>query len=195
MRMLHRKLLRDLWLLRGPVLAIGLVMASGVATFVMSLSTLSMLYRTQSTYYERYRFADGFARVKRAPDALAARMEEIPGVQRVMTRIVEFVNLDLPGMTEPATGRLISLPDLGEPAINGLHLSAGRWPELERPDEVLISDGFARIHQLNPGDQVGAILNGRWQSLRVVGVAMSPEFIYQIREGDILPDDRRFGIL
>lgn len=195
MRMLHRKLLRDLWLLRGPVLAIGLVMASGVATFVMSLCTLSMLYRTQSAYYERYRFADGFARVKRAPEALAARMEDIPGVQRVMTRIVEFVNLDLPDMTEPATGRLISLPDLGEPAINGLYLSMGRWPELERPEEVLVSDGFAKSHRLNPGDQVGAILNGRWQALRIVGVAMSPEFIYQIREGDILPDDRRFGIV
>lgn len=195
MRMLHRKLLRDVWLLRGPVLAIGLVMASGVATFVMSLCTLSMLYRTQSAYYERYRFADGFARVKRAPESLAVRMEELPGIRLVMTRIVEFVNLDLPGMNEPATGRLLSLPDHGEPALNGLYLKAGRWPELERPREVLISDGFAKAHRLNPGDQIGAILNGRWQSLQIVGVALSPEFIYQIREGDILPDDRRFGIL
>lgn len=193
--MLHRKLLRDLWLLRGPVLAIGLVIAIGVATFVMSLCTLSTLYRAQSTYYERYRFADGFARVKRAPEALAARMKDIPGVQRVMTRIVEIVNLDLPGMTEPATGRLVSLSDRSEPALNSLYLKAGRWPELERPNEVLVSDGFAKAHRLNPGDQVGAVLNGRWQSLRIVGVAMSPEFIYQIREGDILPDDRRFGIL
>lgn len=191
---LHRKLLRDLWLLRGPVVAIGLVIASGVATFVMSLSTLSMLYRTQAAYYERYRFADVFLRVKRAPESLPPRLAEIPGVVRVESRIVEFVNLNLPTMNEPATGRLLSLPDRGEPLLNGLHLKLGRWPELERVDEVLVSDGFAAAHRLSPGDRVGAILNGRLQYLRIVGVALSPEFIYQIREGDIIPDDRRFGI-
>lgn len=194
MTALHRKVFRDLWLLRGPALAIGLVMASGVATFVMSLSTLSMLYRTQSAYYERYRFADVFVHVKRAPESLSRRLSEIPGVVRAETRVVEFVNLDLPTMVEPATGRLLSLPDRGEPVLNGLHLKIGRWPELERVNEVLISDGFAAAHRLQPGDRVGAILNGRRQDLQIVGVALSPEFIYQIREGDILPDDRRFGI-
>lgn len=194
MTTLHRKLFRDLWLLRGPAFAIGLVMASGVATFVMSLCTLSTLYRTQSAYYERYRFADVFVRVKRAPENLKQRLSEIPGVERTETRIVQFVNLDLSSMAEPATGRLLSLPDRGEPILNGLHLRSGRWPELERPSEVLVSDGFAGAHRLNPGDRVRAILNGRRQDLQIVGVALSPEFIYQIREGDILPDDKRFGI-
>lgn len=194
MTALHRKLLRDLWLLRGPALAIGLVMAAGVATFVMSLCTLSMLYRTQSAYYERYRFADAFLRVKRAPESLTQQLAEIPGVVRVESRIVEVVNLDLKTMVEPATGRLLSLPDQGEPILNGLHIKLGRWPDLERVDEVLVSDGFAAAHQLQAGDHVGAVLNGRLQNLRIVGVALSPEFIYQIREGDIIPDDRRFGI-
>ena len=194
MTALHRKLLRDLWLLRGPAFAIGLVMASGVATFVMSLCTLSTLYRTQAAYYERLRFADVFVRVKRAPEALAQRLSEIPGVKSAETRIVQFVNLDLATMPEPATGRLLSLPNRGEPILNGLHLRTGRWPESERVNEVLVSDGFAAAHQLQPGDRVRAILNGRGQELQIVGIALSPEFIYQIREGDILPDDRRFGI-
>jgi putative ABC transport system permease protein len=194
MTALHRKLLRDLWLLRGPALAIGLVMASGVATFVMSLSTLSTLYRTQSAYYERYRFADVFIRVKRAPETLAQRLSEIPGVMRAQTRIVQYVNLDLPMMSEPATGRLLSLPDRGTPVLNGLHVKTGRWPEPERVNEVLVSDGFAAAHRLQPGDRIRAILNGRRQEMRIVGIALSPEFIYQIREGDILPDDQRFGI-
>lgn len=194
MTALHRKLYRDMWVLRGPSLAIGLVMASGVATFVMSLCTLSTLYRTHTAYYERLRFADVFVRVKRAPQALAQRLSEIPGVKRAETRIVQFVNLDLTTMPEPATARLLSLPNRGEPILNGLHLKTGRWPESERVNEVLVSDGFATAHRLQPGDHVRAILNGRSQELQIVGIAMSPEFIYQIREGDILPDDRRFGI-
>ncbi|MBS0206221.1 MAG: ABC transporter permease [Planctomycetes bacterium] len=194
MRALQRKMFRDLWILRGPSLAIGLVMASGVATFVMSLSTLSTLYHARLSYYERYRFANVFVNVKRAPETLKSRLAEIPGVMHVGTRITQFVNLDLPDMREPATGRLLSLPDHGEPAVNRLYLRSGRWPELERPDEVLISDGFATAHRLQSGDRVRAILNGRRQDLRIVGIALSPEFIYQIREGDIIPDDRRFGI-
>ena len=43
MRALDRKVLRDLLRLRGQVLAIGLVIASGVAVLVMSLSTLDAL--------------------------------------------------------------------------------------------------------------------------------------------------------
>lgn len=194
MTSLHRKVVRDLWLLRGPALAIGLVIASGVATFVMSLGTLSMLYRAQSAYYERYRFADVFLHLQRAPQALLERLAVIPNVDRAESRIVQFVNLDLPWMSEPVTGRLQSLPDRGEPVLNALHLLRGRWPEPDRLQEVLVSDGFAAAQQIGPGDRVGAILNGRRQELRIVGVAMSPEFIYQIREGEILPDDKRFGI-
>ena len=194
MTALHRKLFRDLWLLRGPVTAISLVLASGVATFVMSLCTLSTLYRTQSAYCERYRFADAFVYVKRAPQSLSLRLAEISGIVQVETRIVEVVSLDLPDMREPVTGRLLSLPDRGEPALNALHLRMGRWPKPDQVDEVLVSDGFATAHRLKSGDRVGALLNGRLQELRIVGVALSPEFIYQIREGELLPDDRRFGI-
>jgi putative ABC transport system permease protein len=39
------------------------------------------------------------------------------------------------------------------------------------------------------------VLNGRWQHLRIVGVALSPEFVFVIRGGDVLPDNRRFGVL
>ncbi len=193
--MLHRKLIRDLWLLRGPVLAIALVLASGVATFVMSLCTLSTLNRTLDAYYERYRFADVNVRVKRAPVALAARLAALPGVKRVETRIIQSVNLSLDELDEPANARLLSLPDYGEPRVNALVLKRGRWPELTRPQEVLVSDGFATANQLQPGARIDAILNGRLQTLEIVGIALSPEFIYQIREGDIIPDHRRFAIL
>jgi putative ABC transport system permease protein len=194
MTALHRKLLRDLWQLRGPAVAISLVVACGVATFVMSLCTLSTLESTRAAYYERYRFAEVFVRVKRAPEFLAARLAEIPGVRHVQTRIVQSVILDVPDLPEPATGQLVSLPDHGQPVLNGLYLQSGRWPAPRVPGEALVSDGFAKAHKLFPGDRVRAILNGRRQDLKIVGVALSPEFIYQIREGDILPDDRRFGI-
>ena len=72
MRALDRKLMRDLWHMKGQAVAIGLVLASGVGTFVMSLSTLESLELSQQTYYERYGFSHVFAQLKRAPKTLAA---------------------------------------------------------------------------------------------------------------------------
>lgn len=194
MSALHRKLMRDLWQMRGQMLAICLVMACGVATFVMSVSTLNSLRRTQDAYYERYRFAQVFTHLKRAPSSLAARIAEIPGVARVQARVVENVTLDVKGMGEPAVGRLISISERPVPGLNDLYLRNGRYIELGRAGEVLVSEGFASAHQLHPGDSVSAVINGRRQQLRIVGIALSPEYIYAIRAGDILPDDRHFGV-
>lgn len=195
MSTLDRKLLRDLWLMRGQMLAIALVIGCGVAVFVMSRSTLSTLVRTQDSYYERYRFADVFAHLHRAPVSLTTRIAEIPGVAQVQTRIVETVNLDVAGMPEPALGRLVSIDIDPAVGLNGLHLRRGRWLEPDRVGEALVSESFAKAHRLRPGDTVSAVLNGHRRQLRIVGVALSPEYVYQIREGDVLPDDRHFGVL
>ncbi len=78
--------------------------------------------------------------------------------------------------------------------MNGLYLREGRWIEAGRAEEVMVSEAFAEAHGLHPGDSVTAIINGRRDVLRIVGVVLSPEYIYQIRPGDILPDDKRFGV-
>lgn len=191
---LNRKVLRDLRGQWGQVAAIALVLGCGVAAFVMAVNTLGALRRTQQEYYDRYRFAHAFAHLKRAPDSLAGRVAAIPGVSQVQARIVVPATLDVPGMVEPASARLISIPDRPAPMLNGLFLRTGRYLEVGNRGEVLISEGFARAHRLGPGDSVTAILNGRRHRLRIVGVALSPEYVYQLGPGQILPDDRRFGV-
>jgi putative ABC transport system permease protein len=195
MTALRQKLGRDLRQLRAQAVAIGLVLACGVATFVMSVSVLRALERMGDDYYARNRFAQVFAQVRRAPRALVARVAALPGVAAVEVRVVAEATLDLPGMTEPAVGRLVSLPDRGEPELNRLHLRRGRWPEAERRGEILVNEAFAVAHGLEPGSRLTAVLHGRRERLTVVGVGLSPEYLYQIRAGDLVPDDRRFGVL
>lgn len=195
MRALDRKMLRDLWEIKEQALAIAAVIGCGIAMFVMSLSTLTSLQLTQQTYYDRYRFADVFAQLKRAPQSLVARIGEIPGVARVQTRIVRDVTLDVEGLSEPGVGRLISIPETREPDLNSIYLRQGRYIEPGHSDEVLVSESFALAHDFKPGDKLIAIINGRKKALKIVGIALSPEYIFQIRPGDMFPDDRRFGIL
>lgn len=192
---LDRKLLRDLRAMRGQALAIALVMTAGVAMFVMYRSNFESLRRTQRAYYERQRFAEVFASAKRAPLSLGERLAALPGVADVELRVVADVTLDVPGYSEPARGRLISIPALGRPRLNDLSLSRGRWIEPGRPDEVLVSEAFADGHRFAPGDRLGAVINGRRRELTIVGVALSPEYVYTIPPGEIIPDDRRYGIL
>jgi len=193
-RAINLKLVRDLAYLRGQAVAIGLVMACGVATFVMSLSMLDSLSGTLNSYYEQNRFAHVFAHLKRAPDDIAERIAEIPGVASVQTRVVERVILDMPGMSEPAAGKIISLSKNPHEGLNLLYLRAGRFPEGKRAREVLVSQRFAESHRLDPGDPVEVILNGRLETLRVVGIALSPEYIYLISPGSVLPENERYGV-
>jgi putative ABC transport system permease protein len=194
MKAIDRKLLRDMAHSWGQVLAICAVIACGVATFVMSLSALEALRVTQSTYYEQYRFADVFVGLKRAPKALEAKIAEIPGVDHIETRVVRDVTLDLPDLDEPAVGRLIAVPENGQIELNVLHLRSGRFVEPGRDDEIVAAEGFVEAHHLHPGDKITAIINRRRKELRIVGTALSPEYVYTIRLGALVPDDKRFGV-
>ncbi len=178
---LHIKLFRELWQMRWQNLAIASVLAAGVAMVIMSVSTLQSLDASRSRFYEQTRFGHVFIHLKRAPQSLRARVQAIPGVQAVETRVVTQVNLSIPNMIEPATGRIVSLPDRGDPTVNKLYLRAGRFLEPDRPGEVLISEGFASAHRFHPGDSLIAIINGKRRSLRIAGIVLSAEYVYSVR--------------
>ena len=191
---LNRKLFRDLWGMKGQAFAIAMVVAAGIAMYVMYQSTFASLSETRSAYYERHRFAQVFASLKRAPQRVASEIAAIPGVSAMETRVVSGVTLDLENIDEPAGAQLVSVPADRRPRVNDLFLRRGRWIEPNRPDEILASEGFVIANELQPGDQVPAVINGRLRRLTIVGVALSPEFVYSIRPGELVPDDQRYGI-
>jgi len=194
-RALHHKLWRDLLELRGMVLAIALVQVGGVATFVMSLSTYDTLLVARDGYYREQRFAEVFALLKRAPDSVSDRLREIPGIEQVQTRVVAAARLSVEGFSDPVIGTLVSIPENSAPLLNALHLRRGRLVEAGQDDEVLVNDSFADEHGLQPGDHLTATINGRRKRLTIVGVAMSPEYMYAIAPGAVFPDFQRYGIL
>ena len=192
-RALDAKLLRDLRRLWAQGLAIALVLGAGVATLLLSLGAQRALEETRSAWYERARFADVFASAVRAPMEAAARIALLPGVAAVEPRIARLALLDIPGMAEPATGLFVSMPRKGPPQLNLIHLREGRLPDPDRPGEVVASAAFAEAHGFAIGDGFDAILGGRKRRMEIVGIGLSPESIYALGPGDIVPDDRRFG--
>jgi putative ABC transport system permease protein len=195
MRVLDKKMFRDLWRIWAQALAIALVMACGVATIVLAVGAHRSLEETRSAFYDRYRFGTVFASAVRAPLSLGSRISALSGVSGLELRIVKPVLLDIPFMQEPASGVLISVPDNRQSQVNRLYLRKGRLPEKGRSNEVAVTESFAGAHAYQPGDQFKAIINGRLLTLNIVGIVLSPEYIYAVGPGDMVPDQKRYGVL
>lgn len=194
MKALDLKLIRDIGKMKGQMLAVGLVMACGLAMMIMARSLILSLETTRAAYYEQHRFADVFCDLKRAPNSLRERLAAIPGVAAVETRVVGGLRMDLPGLAEPADGRILSLPEGRPSRLNTLFLRTGRMPEVGKANEVVVSEAFAGAHGFQPGDTVDVILRGARERLTIVGVALSPEYVFEARPGQVLPDNKRFGV-
>ncbi len=190
---LDKKLWRDLRKITGQAVAVSLVMGCGLAMMIMARSLIYSLESTRREYYEANRFAEVFAYLKRAPNSLLARIAEIPGVAAVQGGISVQVTLDIPNLDEPASGTVLSLPDFAPPELNRLFLRAGRWLTPRARGEVLVGEPFAEANQLKPGDTIAMLLNGKRQELRIAGIVLSPEFIFESRPGAALPDNRTYG--
>lgn len=193
---LDRKLLRDLGRMKGQVLAVSLVMACGLTMMIMTRSLILTLESTRATYYQQYALADVFSTLKRAPLAAADRLKTLPGVATVETRVVVDVTLDMPGQSAPATGHIISLPKDGEPQkLNRVFLRSGRFPRTDDRREVVVGESFATANSLHPGDSLVAVINGRRETLQICGIGLSPEFVFEARAGETLPDHKRFSVI
>jgi len=193
-RALDLKLVRDVGKMKGQMVAVGLVMACGLAMMIMARSLILSLETTRAAYYEQNRFADVFCDLKRAPNSLRGRLAAIPGVGAVETRVVGALRMDLPGLPEPADGTILSIPEDRPMRLNTVFLRTGRFPEVGKANEVVVGEAFAKAHGFQPGDTIEVILRGAKERLAVVGIGLSPEYVFEARPGEALPDNKRFGV-
>jgi putative ABC transport system permease protein len=198
MKALDRKLLRDLKQLWSQVLTIALVVASGVAGFVTSLSAVDSLAAARDRFYDEAVFADVFASARRAPVALAPRLREIEGVAEVQTTVEQYARVTVPGISDPVIGQLVGLDWRDPPRLNRVLVRRGRALDHGtglRPDgslEALVSEAFFEAHHLALGARLDALIEGHQRHLVVVGTALSPEFVFAGLWGT--PDARGFGV-
>lgn len=195
MRALDRKLIRDLRRIWAQCLSIALVLGCGVMVLVLADGAQRSLSETRAAYYDRARFADIFASATRAPRSLLDEIAALEGVMQVEGRIVLPATLDIPGLAEPASAQMLSLPLSGAPALNLPLLRSGRMPDPLRPDEVAVAEPFAAVNGLRNGDQLRVVLKGRQRDLVIAGQVLSPEFIYTIAPAAMMPDDQRYGLI
>jgi len=192
---LDRKLLRDLRRLWLQALAVGVVLGCGIALFVMATGMYASLEASRDRYYSSAHMADLAGALVRAPEGIAADLAAVPGVAALESRASGIALISLEGVSEPVSARLVSLPQGRRPRVNDLVLKHGRWPDAARSAEVLVNEAFAEAHGLTPGGRMAVLIRGQRKVLEIAGIASSPEFVFAVAPGDILPEPRRFGVL
>ncbi len=195
MSLLDRKLQRDIAAMRGQVLTIALLVAAGVAVFVGSVSTYVSLRAGCDEFYAEARFPQIFVTMKRAPLSVVSRLDTIAGVVAVEPRIVREVIVDWPAASQPVSARMVSLSHAGDEQLARLHLRRGTAPEPGSARTAAVNEAFAEANGVRPGENIRVLLNGKLESFRVSGIALSPEYIYAVKPGLPIPDDRLYAIL
>jgi len=192
---LDRKLLRDLWRIKGQAAAIGAVIAVGVLLLVMMTGLVTSLDETRQAYYERYRLAEVFAPVTRAPENVVVDLSAIPGIEAAEGRIAGYALVDLEDVDLPIQARVVSLPDFEAPRLNDIFLIAGRRLDPANLDEILLLKGFADAHGIGPGQSLRMTIRGAQRAFDVVGLVQAPEFLYVTAPGELAPDDARYAVI
>ncbi len=195
MSLLDRKLWRDISAMRGQVITIALVVAAGVAVFVASVSTYDSLQSGRERFYDSARFPQIFVSLKRAPLSIVSRLAAIPGVVAVEPRIARDVIVDWPSALLPVSAHMISLSYAGDEPLARLYLRRGSAPGTNDTHGTVINEAFAAANGATPGMEVRVILNGRVQRFAITGIALSPEYVYAVKPGVPIPDDRFYAVL
>ena len=196
MRSLHKKLFRAIREGWGQSLAVVMVVGSGIANYICLNSAYLDLSQTRDNYYRQERLADFELILERAPAASNFRLEDLPGVRQVRGRIIGEANLDIEGIDEPRTGRIVSMPPTHTPVINDIIMRSGKYFDEGAEDQVILSEKFATSNHIALGDRIDVTVKSKRYALRVVGTAISPEFVYLIRNvQELIPAPERFGVL
>jgi putative ABC transport system permease protein len=194
-RSLHRKLLRDLWRMRYQVVTIAILVGCGIAAFISTVAAASSMGASRDAFYADARLADIFCRLKRAPRSVLDQLRDLSGVATVDGRVVDDFRIEMDGTNEPIGARFVSIAAPQADHLNQVRLRAGRQIEAANPSEVLVGAAFAEAWGLSPGAELTAVVNEHKARLRVVGVAVSPEFAFTAGPRTGLPDPRHFGVV
>ncbi|MBL8589797.1 MAG: FtsX-like permease family protein [Methylobacteriaceae bacterium] len=181
--------------MRGQVMTISLVIAAGVAVFVASISTYDSLLAGRDGFYLAGRMPQLFVTLKRAPLSILPQIDEIPGVAAVQARIVRDVIVDRRASPLPVSARIVSIDSGGDEPLARLHVRRGMAPPPGDAASVAINEAFAEANGVSPGEDMRVMLNSRVQTFKVAAVALSPEFVYAVKPGLPIPDDRLYAII
>jgi putative ABC transport system permease protein len=193
MRTLTRKTWRDIKVRKGQFLALVVLVALGITSYVAFVSSYRNLEASAGAAVDKLLLADFTTHVVSAPDGVVERVRKLPGVAAAEGRLVVDAGLEL-GDTW-ATVRLIGIPSDRHPQVNDLLVEKGDYLRPGAAGTGLLHTGFAEATGTDVGDRLTFWAEGARREVTIVGTATSAEYIYAVRQKGEIPPKGRFAVL
>ncbi|WP_296856643.1 ABC transporter permease [uncultured Methanobrevibacter sp.] len=188
MKMLYRKMLRDFKDHKAQFLSIFLMALIGVFAFTGISGEVVGMVDVSNSYYENTNLADGWIYGEEISDDVFSdikSMEEIKDAQREM--VVDTV-------ANYSSDPEITLHVVeGNQNISKFYLFKGKDFDPNDEEGIWIDKRFADGRKLDIGDKITLKFDGNKVSKTVRGIMYSPEYVYYIQEGSLLPDFSQVG--
>ncbi len=193
MKMLLKKTWRDIWTRKGQFGAIVVLVALGIASYVIFVGAALDLGAAAETSNEDLALADFSAQVQSAPASVVGEIESIDGVAAVQGRLVVDTGMDM-GDDEVAA-RVIGLPANAHPVVNDVLPIDGEYLSPDDPRGVLLSNSFASERDIAVGDTLSVRAGGATTELTVRGIVVSIEYLFPRRTKAELPNAAEFAVV
>lgn len=191
MRTLRRKLRRDIGRQRGQFVALVVTVLIGVAVFIASYDAFRNLEASYGRIFDTLAFAD-LTVSDGDVEAFAAEARDRPDVDVVEVRTTADAPFRVDG--HKLRGRAVGMPGDVQPDVNRVEVLRGEY--LSGDESALVDQHMADHFELGVGDRMDVHGPGGWRTVRIVGVAASPEYIWPARSRqDLIPSPDDFGVL
>ncbi len=186
--MLFRKMLRDFKDHKAQFISIFLMALIGVFAFTGISGEVVGLMDVSSNYYEDTNLADGWIYGEDIDNDL---FKEIKAMDQIKDAHREMV--------VDTVANYSSDPDItlhiveGKQNISKFHLFKGRDFDENDNEGIWIDKRFADGRNLDVGDKITLKFDGKTVSKTIRGIMYSPEYVYYIQEGSLLPDFSQVG--
>jgi putative ABC transport system permease protein len=187
---LARKLRRDLWRQRTQFAAVVVVVAIGIAVFIASSDAYRNLHDSFDRAYAAQRLPDVVLTGPSAP-AVEASARMLPGDPAVEARTQVDLGTRIGDHT--LLGRVVSLPDDGQPDVASIVVRTGRLP---RAGEILVEEHLADHFRLSAGDSLDLYGRDGWTTVPISGTGLSTEYFWPARsQQEIMTTAEQFGVV
>lgn len=192
--MLFLKMLRDIKENKASYIACIIVVMTGLLVFTSMSMVSNNLNTAKERFYKDANFAEGFVSVKNLPYSQLDDLSKINGIKQIEGRIVKDVRVYTEDSNKNIYLRLISIDLNKDFHLNSPILMEGNSLK-NNCNNILVDTNFFAANNLEIGDEISLIIEGKKLEFAISGTEMSPDFVYAMKSGqDMFPNPEAFGI-
>ncbi|RJQ31717.1 MAG: ABC transporter permease [Actinobacteria bacterium] len=193
MKKLLLKNWRDVLDRKAQFLAIILLVALGVSSYVALISAQKDLTVSYNFAKTKLKLADFSVSVVGAPKSVAKELEKIKGVRAVQPRLIIDTGFQVSEKSQ-ATARVIGISSKRRPKVNDVLLVKGKYFN-GVASAGLIDSYYAEEANRKVGQSLTLLVNGEKKKIKIKGVVSSPEYLFAIRSKEEIPTPKEFVVV